>query len=42
LGKEVVEKLVNFLANAIRAIKEDRNVPEILNDFYERAHGSCK
>ncbi|MEM1558009.1 MAG: creatininase family protein [Thermoproteota archaeon] len=38
-GKILVEKLVDFIADAIRRIKYDEKVPEILDDFYKRAYG---
>lgn len=38
-GKILVEKLVDFVADAIRRIKQDEKVPTILDDFYKRAYG---
>ena len=38
-GKLIVEKLVEFLADVIKRIKQDANVPRILDDFYRRAYG---
>lgn len=37
-GKKLVDKLVDFLSDAIRIIKQEKNVPRILNDFYRRAY----
>ena len=37
-GKALVEKLVDFLADVIRIIKEETNVPSILDDFYRKAY----
>lgn len=37
-GKILVNKLVDFLADAIRKVKYDENVPKILDDFYKRAY----
>lgn len=34
-GKILVDKLVKFLAEGIRLIKQDPNVPKILDDFYK-------
>ena len=39
-GKLLVDELVTFIAEAIRKIKEDENVPGILSNFYERAYKS--
>jgi creatinine amidohydrolase len=38
-GKKLIDKLVEFLADAIRRVKEDEKVPRILDDFYRRAYG---
>jgi creatinine amidohydrolase len=38
-GKILVEKLVEFVADAIRRIKQDEKVPRILDDFYKKAYG---
>lgn len=38
-GKILVEKLVDFVADAMRRIKHDEKVPMILDDFYKRAYG---
>ncbi|MBO3799997.1 MAG: creatininase family protein [Candidatus Brockarchaeota archaeon] len=38
-GKILIEKLVDFVAEAIRRIKQDEKVPRILDDFYKRAYG---
>jgi len=38
-GKILVEKLVDFVADAIKRIKQDEKVPRILDDFYKRAYG---
>jgi creatinine amidohydrolase/Fe(II)-dependent formamide hydrolase-like protein len=37
-GRMLVENLVDFLAKAIRIIKQDTNVPSILDDFYTNAY----
>jgi creatinine amidohydrolase len=39
-GKKFIEKLAEFVADAIRTIKSDANVPRILDDFYKRAYGN--
>ena len=36
-GKILVERFADNLANAIRTIKQEANVPRILDDFYTRA-----
>jgi creatinine amidohydrolase len=42
-GKIFVEKLVDFLTDVIRRVRQDENVPRILDDFYMRAYGeSCE
>jgi len=38
-GRILVEKLVDFVADAIRRVKQDEKVPAILDDFYRRAYG---
>ena len=38
-GKILVDTMVAFLKEAIRAIREDGNVPRILDDFYKKAYG---
>ena len=38
-GKKLVENLAGFIADALRTIKGDANIPRILDDFYERAYG---
>jgi creatinine amidohydrolase len=38
-GKKLVEKLAEFVADTIKQIKNDANVPRILDDFYKRAYG---
>lgn len=38
-GRMFVENLVDFLAQAVRMIKQDTNVPNILDDFYRSAYG---
>jgi len=38
-GKMLVGELVDFLADALRIIKKENNVPSILDDFYKRAYG---
>jgi creatinine amidohydrolase len=38
-GKILVDSLVDFIADAIRRVKEDEKVPLILDDFYKRAYG---
>jgi len=37
-GKILVDKLVEFLADALRRIRQDNSVPGILDDFYRRAY----
>jgi len=37
-GKILVDKLVEFLADALRRIRQDNTVPGILDDFYGRAY----
>ena len=37
-GKMLVEKFVDFLADAIRIIKEETNVPTTVDDFYRKAY----
>lgn len=37
-GRKLVEKLAEFVADALRTIKSDANVPRILDDFYKRAY----
>lgn len=37
-GRIIVDKLVEFLADAIKKIKQDAEVPRILDDFYRRAY----
>lgn len=37
-GKILVDKLVDVLADSIRIIKQETNVPRILDDFYRRAY----
>jgi len=37
-GKILVDRLVDFLADAIRVIKQEADVPRILDDFYRRAY----
>jgi creatinine amidohydrolase len=39
-GKKIIENLVEFVADAIGQIKNDTNVPRILDDFYKRAYGN--
>jgi len=41
-GKIIVDRLVEFLADAIRKIKQDAEVPRILDDFYRRAYGQSQ
>ncbi len=38
-GKMIVDRFVDFLADAIRKIKHEADVPMILDDFYRRAYG---
>ncbi|MGQ9479327.1 MAG: creatininase family protein, partial [Thermoproteota archaeon] len=38
-GGIIVDKLVEFLVDAIRRIKYDENVPRILDEFYRKAYG---
>jgi len=38
-GKIIVDKLVEFLADAIKKIKQDVEIPRILDDYYRRAYG---
>jgi len=38
-GKIIVDKLVEFLAEAVKKIKQDAEVPRILDDFYRKAYG---
>lgn len=38
-GKILVDRLVEFIADAIRRVKYDEEVPRILDDFYRRAYG---
>jgi len=40
-GKIIADKLVEFLADAIRRIKQDAEVPRILDDFYRKAYGEA-
>jgi len=40
-GKIIVDKLVEFLAEAVKKIKEDAEVPRILDDFYRKAYGEA-
>jgi creatinine amidohydrolase len=37
-GRIIVEKLVDFLADAIRKVKQDEKVPRILDEFYRIAY----
>jgi len=37
-GKMLVDRFVEFLADAIRKISQETNVPRILDDFYTRAY----
>jgi len=37
-GKMLVDRFVEFLADAIRKIRQETNVPGILDDFYTRAY----
>ncbi len=37
-GKIIVERLVEYLADAVRKIKQDAEVPRILEDFYNKAY----
>ena len=37
-GKIIVDKLVEFLADVIKRIKQDVEVPRILDDFYRKAY----
>ncbi|MBO3801080.1 MAG: creatininase family protein [Thermoproteota archaeon] len=41
-GKVVIDELVNFLAEVIRKVKEDENVPRTISNFYERAYKDTK
>lgn len=38
-GKVLVDKMVEYLAEAIKAIHNDKQVPKIMDDFYKKAHG---
>ncbi|MEM3523921.1 MAG: creatininase family protein [Thermoproteota archaeon] len=38
-GRILVERLIDFIADAIKKVKEDVNIPRILDDFYRRAYG---
>lgn len=37
-GKIIVDTLVAFLADVIKKVKEDKSIPRLLNNFYERAY----
>lgn len=37
-GKLLVERTVEFLVEALRKIKQDVNVPKVLDDFYSKAY----
>ncbi|MDH5795362.1 MAG: creatininase family protein [Candidatus Bathyarchaeota archaeon] len=37
-GEKLVKAMVEYLADAIRTIKQEGNVPMILDDFYKRAY----
>lgn len=37
-GRIIVEKLVDFLADAIRRVRQDEKVPRILDEFYRMAY----
>jgi creatinine amidohydrolase len=39
-GRKLVEKIAEFVADALRIIKSDANVPRILDDFYKQAYGN--
>lgn len=41
-GEKIVNKIVEYLADAIRKIKHDEKVPVVLDDFYLRAYGRPK
>jgi len=38
-GKILVDKLVEFLADAIRTIRNETKVPQILDEYYKKAYG---
>ncbi|MEM4611103.1 MAG: creatininase family protein, partial [Thermoproteota archaeon] len=38
-GRILVERLIDFIADAIKKVKEDENIPRILDEFYRRAYG---
>jgi creatinine amidohydrolase/Fe(II)-dependent formamide hydrolase-like protein len=38
-GRILVERIIDFVADAIRRIKQDEKVPLILDDFYRKAYG---
>lgn len=37
-GRTLVERFTDYLADAIRTIKQESNVPTILDDFYKKAY----
>jgi creatinine amidohydrolase len=37
-GKILVDKMIEFLADAIRTIKNDTKVPQILDEYYKKAY----
>ena len=41
-GKIIVDKLVEFLADAIRKIKNDTEVPRILDEVYKKIYGDSE
>jgi creatinine amidohydrolase/Fe(II)-dependent formamide hydrolase-like protein len=37
-GRILVDKMVEFLADAIRTIKNDTKVPQVLDEYYKKAY----
>jgi len=41
-GRALVERTVGFLVDALRRIKQDVNIPRVLDEFYSKAYGESR